>query len=123
MALQGDLTWKGIVIQDAYVVIDVVSDKSEYNLITTVTKEAVLNDDGTVKTPEERSTDWVKTLTGSYFIKTYKDAASKIADPLNAIYSDHKYITPKVNNSAKNYKIQAYEDLKTLDAYKDLGSV
>ena len=123
MALQGDLTWKGIVLQDAYVVIDGVNDRSEYALVTTVTKEEVLNDDGTVKTPAETSTSWEKTLEGGYTIKTYKDVAAKTADPKDVIYTDHKYFTPKINSTAKNYKIQAYQKLKTLDAYKDLGDV
>mgnify|MGYP003114245617 CR=1 FL=1 len=122
MALQGKFTWKGVDIDDAYIVISSVNAACNYETVPNVKTEAEYNEDGTVKT--EAVIEYVqnKVLVGSYVAYVYKDKATKDANPnsiiVDSIYGDY---VPKHTASAKNDVAQAYVALKATDACKDLA--
>ena len=121
MALQGKYTWKGIDLDEAYIVVKDVNASSNYTTITKLKTEAEYNDDGTIKTEAVYETEIKKVLAGNFTVNVYKDKLSKDADPSGSvIISLYEHYTPKHNVSAKNDFVQAYEALKTIDAFKDL---
>ncbi len=122
MALQGKYTYKGVNIDEAYIVIKDVNASSGYQTISELKTEAEYNDDGSLKTEAVYETSINKVLSGSYTVNVYKDKSSKDADPNgNVIVSTYGTYTPKHTASAKNDFAQAYIALKAIDAFKDLA--
>ena len=121
MALQGKLTWKGVEIDEAYIVIQNVNASSNYKSTQVVKTEAEYNEDGTVKTEAVYEEKIDKVLSGSYVAHVYKDKANKDSNPnvvLDSIYGEY---IPKHTASAKNDVAQAYVALKAVDAYNNLA--
>ena len=121
MALQGKLTWKGIEIDEAYIVIQNASASCNYQSSQVIKTEAEYNEDGTVKSEAVYEEKIVKVLTGSYIAHIYKDKANKDSSPNEVLDPIYGTYTPKHTTSAKNDVAQAYAALKALDAYKDLA--
>tara|TARA_R100000742_G_C4273400_1_gene92949 strand:- start:1027 stop:1398 length:372 start_codon:yes stop_codon:yes gene_type:complete len=121
MALEGKLTWKGIDIDNAYVVISNAQCSVNYNSKMVEKTAAVYNEDGSLKTEAVYEKTWVKSVLGHYNGLIFKDKGSKEADPSSEVTSFHGKYSPDHKASAKNDVRQAYEALKTLDAYKDLA--
>lgn len=121
MALQGKLTWKGVEIDEAYIVIQNVNASSNYKSTQVLKTEAEYNEDGTIKSEAIYEEKIDKVLSGNYVAHVYKDKANKESKPsvvLDNIYGEY---IPKHTASAKNDVAQAYVALKAMDAYKDLA--
>ena len=121
MALKGKFVWKGIEIEDAYIIISSANCSVNWNYSQEIKDEAVLNDDGTVKTAATYQDKIEKVLTGSYTANVYKDKAAKEANPNEIVENIYGTYTPKHTTSAKNDVAQAYAALKVTDACKDLA--
>ena len=104
MALKGTVAYKGISIADTHCVVNRANQDCNY----------AADVDGNI----------VKTLTGYYMVRFYKDAATYAATP-NLHYDQKEFMfTPTVGNGANlNIVKQAYVDMKTVDAYKDFTDV
>ena len=123
MALQGKVTWKGIEIDGAYVMVDAVHSNSAHELKQEEKTPAVFNEDGTVKTEAVYESSWEKKVYGHYSVTVYATKAKRDEDPLGNLYKFSNSFTPSHAASAKcDYK-QAYEHLKAIEDYKDLASV
>ena len=121
MALQGKYTWKGIDLDEAYIVIKDVSASSSYQTVSELKTAAEYNDDGSLKTEAVYETSINKVLGGNYTVNVYKNKSSKDADPnSNIVCSTYGTYVPKHTASAKNDFAQAYIALKATDACKDL---
>ena len=104
MALKGTVVYKGISIADTHCVIHRANQDCNY----------AADIDGNI----------VKTLTGHYLVKFYKDAATYAATP--TLYYDQEEIqfVPSVANGANlNIMKQAYGNMKTIAAYDDFTDV
>tara|TARA_Y100000004_G_scaffold10440_1_gene11375 strand:+ start:5380 stop:5751 length:372 start_codon:yes stop_codon:yes gene_type:complete len=121
MALEGKFIWKGIEIPNAYIIIQQANCSVGWNHTQVVKDKAVLNEDGTVKTPATYEEKIEKVLNGSYTAQVYKDKASKEAKPNEVVESIYGTYVPKHTTSAKNDVAQAYVALKATDACKDLA--
>lgn len=121
MALEGKLIWKGIDIDNAYVVISSASANVNYQKKIELEEDATYNEDGSLKTEAVYKESYEKVLSGSYNGHIYKDKDSKELNPDEIISNVGGYYTPKHTASAKNDVAQAYEALKLEEAYKDLA--
>ena len=121
MALEGKLTWKGIDIDSAYVVISNAQCNVNYDSNMVLKTEATYNEDGSIKTEALYEKEWTKSIYGHYNGLVFKDKASKDAEPASPITSISGNYSPNHAASAKNDVRQAYEALKLVDAYKDLA--
>ena len=121
MALEGKFIWKGIEIPDAYILVQHANCTVVWNISQVVKDEAVLNEDGTVKTPATYEEKIEKVLNGNYTAYVYKDKASKEAKPNDYVQAIYGVYIPKHTASAKNDVAQAYAALKATDACKDLA--
>ena len=122
MALEGKLIWKGLEVKDAYAIVDYTSSNVLNSIKINVTP-ATFNDDGSVKTELIEESTWVKSTNLEYILKVYSNKAARDAQPEQHLYIINGSMTPKTLLSSKNFIIQAYEELKTLDEYKHLASV
>ena len=108
MAIQGDYTYKGFDVPNAYIAINSVTFD--------VGHESIVN-------TEEDTIVWQKGLFATYTADVYKDQATRNADPLNILEKIQGNFTMAVNTTAKNPVIQAYIALKAKDAYSDYTDV
>ena len=121
MALQGKLTHKGVEINQAYVMVTEANYRSEVEEKTESTA-ATYNEDGSIATEEVVTKTFVKVSRLHYACKVYANKNQRETKPYDEVYKIARYVNePKVNNTAKNFVIQAYEHIKTVDAYKDLA--
>ena len=123
MALQGSYNFKGIDISEAYVKIYHVNWDTYSREETTETSPATYNEDGTIKKEAVFTTSWVDNSNCNYSARVYKDAAERESNPNNWIDTFSGSFEMAVNSTAKNSLKQAYEALKTLDAYSDCTDV
>ena len=121
MALQGKFAWKGLEIDEAYIVIQNASASCNYQSVPEVKSEAEYNEDGTVKTEAVIEYKMEKVLEGKYIAHIYKDKANKDENPGQVLDSIYGSYAPKHTTSAKNDVAQAYVALKATDACKDLA--
>tara|TARA_Y100001937_G_scaffold78630_1_gene106609 strand:+ start:1199 stop:1570 length:372 start_codon:yes stop_codon:yes gene_type:complete len=121
MALQGNFVWKGIQINEAYIVVKDAFCSCSYQNKAELKTEATYNEDGTIKDPAVYEESIEKRLDGTYTASIYKDKASKDADPFSPVDEITGIYTPKHTSSAKNDVAQAYAALKVTDACKDLA--
>ena len=119
MALQGKYTWKGIDLDEAYIVVKDVNASSNYTTITKLKTEAEYNDDGTIKTEAVYEEVWKKEPNCSCQIKVFKDKATRDASPNDQITEFGFSFPGSFVDSAKNHVKQAYVALKADDKYKD----
>jgi hypothetical protein len=121
MALKGAYTYAGINISEAYVKVTNVKWDTTFLEQSVEKTPAVFDKDGAKilepavfenKVLEKKQTtyDWV----------VYKDKSERDASPKNSVEHGHDTFTMAVNTSAKNAVEQAYEALKTKDAFKDM---
>mgnify|MGYP003137579941 CR=1 FL=1 len=80
MALEGKLTWKGIDIDSAYVVISNAQCNVNYDSNMVLKTEATYNEDGSIKTEALYEKEWTKSIYGHYnealkLVDAYKDLA------------------------------------------------
>lgn len=122
MALKGKLTWKGLDVNEAYAMVDYTTYNvtSEQKIDIT---PATYNEDGSVKTEEVTVSSWVKVLHLDYNLKVYSDKDHRDDKPHEFLYSISGKMTPKVNNSAKNFIVQVYDKLKLSDEYKHMADL
>jgi len=111
MALQGELTWKGLTISNAYVMPHLMNYQEDNEPTHTVVAET-LNEDGSVNVAEHSTVSWGKRISVNYEVKVYKDKANRDANPNKFLYTKTGTFTPVVTNSAKNFIIQLYAKLK-----------
>lgn len=123
MAIQGSYNFKGIDISEAYIKINNVNWQTSQREETTETSPATYNEDGTIKKEAVYTTSWVDNYYANYTAVIYKDAAERESNPNNWIDSFGGSFEMAVNSTAKNSVKQAYEALKTLDAYSDYTDV
>lgn len=123
MALQGSYNFKGIDISEAYVKINSINWNTNSREETTETSPTTYNEDGTVKKDAVFTTSWVDYSHCSYNARVYKDAAERESNPNDWIDAINGSFEMAVNSTAKNSVKQAYEALKTLDAYSDYTDV
>lgn len=123
MALQGSYNFKGIDISEAYVKINSINWNTNSREETTETSPITYNEDGTIKKEAVFTTSWVDYSNCNYSARVYKDATERESNPNNWIDSINGSFVMAVNSTAKNSVKQAYEALKTLDAYSDYTDV
>tara|TARA_Y100001937_G_scaffold4408_1_gene5738 strand:+ start:296 stop:667 length:372 start_codon:yes stop_codon:yes gene_type:complete len=121
MALEGKYIWKGVEINDAYIVIQNTNCSVNYPIVNSLKSEATYNEDGTVKDEAVYESNVTKEIIGSYTANVYKDKNTRNTEPEQVIASVYGTYTPKHTASAKNEVAQAYAHLKTTDACKDLA--
>ena len=121
MALQGKIVWKGIDIDEAYIVIQSANCSVNYVSSQVLKTAAVYNEDGTIKSDAVYEEKIDKHLNGSFSAAIYKNKATKDADPNEPVDMVYGTYTPKHTTSAKNDVAQAYVALKAIEAYKDLA--
>ena len=121
MALQGKLTHKGVEINEAYVMVTEANYRSEIEEKVESTP-ATYNEDGSIATEEVVNKTLVKVNRLHYACKVYANKNQRDTKPYDEVYRIAMYTDePKVNSTAKNFVIQAYEHMKKVDAYKDLA--
>ena len=123
MALQGKYNFKGIEIPEAYIKVNSVNYNSSYNQKTTEKTAAVYNSDGSLKTEAVMETVWVESNQANFNGKVYKDKAARESNPSIFITEIYGNFEMAKNTGAKNVVIQAYNDLKAKDEYKDYTDV
>jgi len=105
MALTGELTYRGLDIDNAHLKVM----RIEHRAVDRST------------TAEDGTTTWTKANYADYSARVYKDAAAYAANPDQAIYTISGTFTPSVANSANlNIVKQTYLHLKTLADYDEL---
>ena len=108
MAIQGNYSFKGFEVPNAYIAVNSVNFE--------VAHESIVN-------TEEDSIVWQKGLAAIYTADVYKDQAARTANPLDVLEKIQGNFTMAVNATAKNPVIQAYNALKAKDAYSDYTDV
>ena len=123
MAIQGSYDFKGITIGSSY--IKVTNTSYNQNIYSEQYEKtaAVYNSDGTLKTAAVMDTRWVTENTGHCSAKIYKDKATRDASPDSSITTINFNYPVVVTTSGKNPVKQAYDYIKTTDAYKDYTDV
>tara|TARA_Y100000114_G_scaffold89389_1_gene82908 strand:+ start:707 stop:1099 length:393 start_codon:yes stop_codon:yes gene_type:complete len=130
MAIQGKYNFKGIEIDNAYIRVshfhNVVVDHV-VPVIKTEGKDATYNEDGTIKTeavPAVYEDQWQIVNNAALIANVYQSKALRDANPVtNVIEKIDLSFTGEVKATSKNGVIQAYNHLKSLDAYKDYTDV
>jgi hypothetical protein len=123
MALQGKYDFKGIEIPEAYIKVDNISYNGHHMIETVEKSAAVYNSDGSLKTAAVMEDKWVEKNPTRYTAKVYKDKAARDSNPdilITEIYGGYEM---SKTSSAKNAVIQAYNNLKAKDDYKDYTDV
>ena len=125
MALQGNYNFKGLSVEDCYVKITNVNYNVYEERGSELKTPAVLNEDGSIKTPEV-----VEEINKSYpearwTAVVWKDKASRdaIGSWNNGIVTVHGTFALDTKATAKNPLIQAYNAMKAEDAWKDYTDV
>ena len=121
MALQGKVVFKGLDIDEAYVVISSARCSVNNTSAPVLKTAATYNEDGSIKSEAVYENEFTKTLRGSYQANVFLNAAAKTANPNSWITEFHGSYTPDHKDSAKNDVAQAYGALKLVDASKDLA--
>lgn len=121
MALQGKVVFKGLDINEAYVVISSARCSVNNSSASVLKTAATYNEDGSLKAEAVYETQFTKKLNGSYTASVYLNAAAKVANPNAWITEIYGSYAPDHKSSAKNDVAQAYGALKLVDAYKDLA--
>ena len=121
MALQVNLTWKGIDIDEAYIAMQTANCSVNYVSSQVEKTAATYNEDGSLKAEAVWEDKIDKQLNGSFSAAIYKNKASKDANPNEVVAMVYGAYTPKHTTSAKNDIAQAYVAMKAMDAYKDLA--
>jgi len=123
MALQGNYNFKDISISEAYIKIVKVTyynDEIDEHIEKT---PAVYNEDGSVKTEAVMETVTKSFNNGNYIANVYKDKDSRDSNLRNNFQTISGNFDFKVNSTAKNPVVQAYQAIKTEEAYKDYTDV
>lgn len=123
MALQGLYNFKGIDISEAYVKINALSWNTRSKENRTLTSEATFNEDGTIENAAVYDISYEDVSECIYTVRIYKDAAERTSNPYNWLDTFSGSFDMAVNATAKNSVKQAYEALKTTDAYSDYTDV
>jgi hypothetical protein len=123
MAIQGSYDFKGITIGSSYIKVQHTSYNQDIRSEDYEKTAAVYNADGTIKTPSVTDTRFVVNNSGNCTAKVYKDKAVRDADPNNYITTINFNYPVAVTSSAKNPVKQAYDYIKTTDAYKSYTDV
>ena len=123
MAIQGSYDFKGITLSDSYIKITNTSYSQDIRSEDYEKTAAVYNSDGTIKTPAVTDTRFVVSNLGSCTALVFKNKATRDADPHNYITTINFSYPVVVAASGKNPVKQAYDYIKTTDAYKDYTDV
>tara|TARA_Y100001963_G_scaffold152627_1_gene237837 strand:+ start:2109 stop:2480 length:372 start_codon:yes stop_codon:yes gene_type:complete len=123
MAIEGSYNFKGITVADSYIKVTNTSYNQTIYSETYEKTAAVYNSDGTLKTAAVMDTRWVTDNLGHCSAKVYKDKAARDADPDSQVTSLNFSYPVVVTASGKNPVKQAYDYIKTTDAYKDYKDV
>ena len=123
MAIQGSYDFKGITISDSYIKVQNTSYNQNIYSEQYEKTAAVYNSDGSLKTAAVMDTRWVTNNSGQCTAKIYKDKATRDASPNSFITNVNFSYPVVVTTSGKNPVKQAYDYIKTTDAYKDYTDV
>ena len=123
MAIQGSYDFKGITIGSSYIKVTHTSYHQNIYSEQYEKTAAVYNSDGSLKTEAVMDTRWVTDNLGSCSAKIYKDKAARDADPNSQVTMVNFNYPVVVAASGKNPVKQAYDYIKTTDAYKDYTDV
>ena len=123
MAIQGSYNFKGITVGSSYIKVTSTSYNQSIYSEQYEKTAAVYNSDGTLKTAAVMDTRWVTNNSGNCSAKVYKDKAARDADPDSQVTSLNFNYPVVVTASGKNPVKQAYDYIKSTDAYKDYTDV
>tara|TARA_Y100000361_G_C10874154_1_gene195759 strand:+ start:68 stop:445 length:378 start_codon:yes stop_codon:yes gene_type:complete len=125
MALQGNYNFKGLSVEDCYVKITNVNYSVYEEQTTQLKTPAVLNEDGSIKTPEVMETINKAYPEARWTAVVWKDKASRdaVGSWNNGIITVHGTFVLDTKATAKNPIIQAYNAMKAEDAWKDYTDV
>lgn len=125
MAIQGNYNFKGLSIDDCYVKITNVNYSVFEEQATQLKTAAVLNEDGSIKTPEVMETINKSYPEARWTAVIWKDKAARdaVGSWNNGIITISGTFTLDTKSTAKNPVTQAYNAMKAEDAWKDYTDV
>jgi len=117
MALQGSYTFKGIVLSEAYCMVDNLTYNKNYNVSQNQVSAATYNADGSIENEAVYENVYTPVLNASFSVKIYKDSSTKTSNPYDVVVASGYSFTPTLADDADNFVAQAYAYLKTLDEF------